>query len=62
MILRDYVCSRCGEVAEDVWPDNPNIKCPKCSTKMSKVFGAPAVVFKGDGWTPKFNGGNIEKG
>jgi putative FmdB family regulatory protein len=30
--------------------------CPKCKTEMVKVPAAPNIIFKGDGWTPRFGG------
>ncbi len=55
MPLFDYECPECGKVITDhplVWCD-----CPACVIAMWKLPSAPALAFKGDGWTPKHFGG-----
>lgn len=51
---RDWVCPKCGAKSEDVPIDVPDQFCPYCGEKMVKAYtSAPAVSFKGAGWTPK---------
>ncbi len=34
-------------------------KCPKCKkSKLRRLIGVPALIFKGEGWTPR-NHSNI---
>ena len=54
----DYVCSACGhrmEVVHGIHGHGPE-RCPVCRGAMRKVFGAPAVHFKGSGWAKKDRG------
>ena len=52
MALYDYKCPKC----QDVVPvshsinENPDVVCEKCKTLRTKVFSAPAVQFRGNGW------------
>jgi predicted nucleic acid-binding Zn ribbon protein len=55
----DFVCPACERVQEDylllsesLWP-----KCPDHGIDMVKRPSAPALSFKGPGWTPKFHKG-----
>lgn len=60
MILRDYICPKCGRREDDIHQNGRDILCPDCQATMSKVFCAPALKFNGDGWTPKFHNGQGE--
>lgn len=52
MPIYDYICAECGMTAEIVASinDTTNITCPDCDVFMIKVFSAPVVTFKGEGW------------
>jgi putative FmdB family regulatory protein len=53
-----YVCFPCGyrtEIQSSSWKYLPEtVWCPRCKTiEMEREISAPAIHFKGDGWTPK---------
>lgn len=52
MALYDYKCRACGDTIAVSHPinDKPTILCAKCHSTRIKVFSAPAVQFKGNGW------------
>ncbi len=52
MARYDYKCSACGEVFEVEHPmsETPDVRCPKCGSECSRVFGASGIVFKGSGF------------
>ena len=52
MALYEYKCRKCDDVISVSHPinDNPTILCGTCQSKRIKVFSAPAVTFKGNGW------------
>jgi putative FmdB family regulatory protein len=56
----DYKCpnDKCDHRENDVVTINgdPTPVCPKCHTEMKKVPAAPNIIFKGEGWTPRFGG------
>jgi len=58
----DYECHYCGNVFTAVVPlDGPRPTCPEC--KSPNVSWRPTCISvhkKGDGWTPKFFGGEDE--
>lgn len=53
----EYQCRHCGEVVtvkHGIQEPLPTTTCPACdSTSFLKLPSAPAVIFKGSGWTPK---------
>ena len=56
MITYEYTCGGCThkweERCEMPGPEHP--PCPACGSLIThKVFSAPPVVFKGDGWTTR---------
>ena len=53
---RDWKCKNCGAVSRDVPTWIKEQWCPFCGTPMEKVWEPAVVLFKGNGWTPKFNG------
>lgn len=58
MPLYAYRCSGCGHTWErlsfSILNDDP--KCPKCKGIATRAVSPPALIFKGDGWTPKGDG------
>ena len=60
--LRDWVCSNCGYIIEDVTTDIQEQECPDCKSSMSKVYSPLTVIFNGDGWTPKYHQGVTTNG
>jgi putative FmdB family regulatory protein len=52
MPVYDFKCSECGLLAEIVASidETPVVTCPDCDLLMGKVFSAPVVTFKGEGW------------
>jgi len=49
-----YTCVECGVVFEESHPmrDVPQIAvCPRCGSAAEKRITAPAVIFKGTGWS-----------
>lgn len=54
----DYECRKCRKVSEVVHGMTEKLKkCPLCGSRRVKrlITGAPIVVFKGGGWTPKLS-------
>jgi predicted nucleic acid-binding Zn ribbon protein len=51
----DFECKKCGVVSPDVSTDIKDQYCPYCGEPMNKIYTAPMVIFKGDGFTPKFH-------
>ena len=54
----DYECKECGYIHEEVQriTDKPLTDCPSCKEKNSLerlISRIGAIIFKGDGWTPK---------
>ena len=55
MPVFDYECVKCGFRESDVLiRGDARRECPYCLSPMRKKLGAPAPVFRGDGWTGKF--------
>ena len=54
-----YRCKSCEEDLEIFHSvmDKPKKKCPKCGKKqlVRIITSPPAVIFKGQGWTPKYH-------
>jgi len=48
----EYTCRACGHTFDIVQPmsDEPLTTCPECGGVLRKVFGAPAISFKGSGF------------
>jgi putative FmdB family regulatory protein len=48
----EYTCRACGHTFDIVQPmsDEPLTTCPECGGALRKVFGAPAISFKGSGF------------
>ena len=55
MATYEYICKKCDLVMEVVVPmgSNKEIRCPEDNTKMKRVFTAPGVLYKGEGWAKK---------
>jgi putative FmdB family regulatory protein len=48
----EYTCRSCGHTFDIVqaMSDEPLTVCPECGGELRKVFGAPAISFKGSGF------------
>jgi putative FmdB family regulatory protein len=48
----EYLCRVCGHTFDIVQPmsDETLTTCPECGGELRKVFGAPAISFKGSGF------------
>lgn len=48
----EYICRSCGHTFDIVqsMSDEPLMICPECGGELRKVFGAPAISFKGSGF------------
>ena len=53
--FRDFECMGCGKVITDCMSEE--CPCPQCLTCMRVLKSAPALAFKGKGWTPRHYGG-----
>jgi putative FmdB family regulatory protein len=52
----EYSCKECGtygSVYRTYKEDDSGLDCPKCKTAMARIFTAPSISFKGDGWAGK---------
>jgi putative FmdB family regulatory protein len=52
----EYSCNDCGtygSVHRTYKKDDGGMNCPKCYVAMTRVFTAPAIMFKGSGWAGK---------
>lgn len=52
----EYSCRECGtygSVHRSFADDDAGMECPKCKILMNRLYSAPALVFKGDGWGGK---------
>jgi len=52
----EYSCAECGTYGStsSSYADNlPIMECPKCMTIMKRLYSAPCIVFKGNGWGSK---------
>lgn len=52
----EYSCKECGtygSVYRSYKEDDGGMNCPKCKTAMARVYSAPGISFKGDGWAGK---------
>lgn len=59
MPFYEYECDVCKHKFEKFQgiKEEPLMLCPKCDKKMlRRIFGVPALIFKGSGWTPKHYG------
>lgn len=52
MPLYEYQCDACAHRFEVIqkFSDPPVEVCPKCGSKVTKLFSSPAIQFKGSGW------------
>lgn len=53
-----FKCGHCGDTEDVFWSivshiDSVTPICETCEKPMSRVFTAPAVVFRGGGWGSK---------
>ena len=48
----DYVCPECKQVIEieKSMDSTEDFQCPKCNTKLTRVFSTPAFLLKGEGF------------
>lgn len=56
MPLYEFKCQSCGHTEEVIFPmDLRPLErdCPACGERMDRLISAPAIRFKGKGWTPK---------
>ena len=55
MATYEYICKKCDLVMDVVvsMDSNKEIRCPEDNTKMKRVFSAPGVLYKGEGWAKK---------
>ena len=52
----EYSCKECGthgSIHSSFNEDVPTMQCPKCKLDMSRLYSAPGLVFKGNGWGGK---------
>ena len=52
----EYNCKECGtygSIFRTYKEDASGMNCPKCNTEMARLFTAPGIVFKGEGWAGK---------
>ena len=52
MPLYEYACTECAhhfDVRHGA-DDRPQLSCPSCQGKVTKVFHAAGIIFKGSGW------------
>jgi predicted nucleic acid-binding Zn ribbon protein len=59
----DYKCpnEKCDNRECDVITvshDELILMCPKCNTRMVRIYAAPNLIFNGGGWTPRYGGMN----
>lgn len=56
----EFKCEDCGHGFEQFLPvKSRNLKvCPECRGKKLRrlISGGGGILFKGDGWTPKYHG------
>lgn len=57
----DFKCPKCKMVSPDVPTSVKDQWCPYCGVPMNRIYTPPVVMFKGDGFTPKFYGDKKEK-
>lgn len=52
MAMYTYKCPLCQATQSISHPitENPVYTCDNCKVELIKVFGSPAVSFKGNGW------------
>jgi len=52
----EYSCKECGtygSVHRTYKEDDGGMNCPRCKIAMVRIFTAPGIQFKGDGWAGK---------
>ncbi len=59
----EYACKSCGHTFEIVqsMKDDSLTVCPECGGQLRKVFGAPAISFKGSGFYATDHGKKSKK-
>ena len=53
MPIYEYSCNECGtygSVHKSYADDVAFMNCPKCNIPMTRVYSAPGLIFKGNGW------------
>lgn len=49
----EWKCPQCDTLLQLMTSINADLiapKCPECDAEMNRLYTAPAVTFKGDGW------------
>ena len=52
----EYSCNDCGTygaIHKSYDDEIESMSCPKCNLQMTRIYSAPGLVFKGDGWGGK---------
>ena len=52
----EYSCRECGTFGSKhrtYKEGDDGMTCPKCNVEMSRIYSAPGLIFKGDGWAGK---------
>jgi len=59
----EYRCRECGASLDVVqsFTDDPLTECPACEGELKKVFAAPSIAFKGDGFYKNDSRGGSSK-
>jgi putative FmdB family regulatory protein len=52
----EYRCKECGtfgSIHRTYKEDDSGMNCPKCKIAMNRMYSAPGLIFKGNGWGGK---------
>ena len=52
----EYSCNECGTYGSQhrtYKEGDGGMSCPKCNVEMSRIYSAPGLIFKGNGWGGK---------
>ena len=52
----EYSCNDCGtygSIQKSYDDEIDSMSCPKCNLQMTRIYSAPGLVFKGNGWGGK---------
>jgi putative FmdB family regulatory protein len=55
-MIYEYKCSDCQHIRELEYPMGVTAKiprCPECDGQLLRLFSAPPIHFKGEGWASK---------